>query len=330
MNKKIKINEQCNGCGLCLGCDFIEETSTGKAKAAGAGILRENQIENAGEMVEACPEKAILLEDIAVRSKEEIERRLDGMPLELKLSIPEPKDFPFDAEKVDIPLPYDTGNEYDYRYSSYSQAIDAARDVIRRNMFSNRTGIVQDIIGGFLSANFGCYVDYKETEGNFYYAANAKAQEILDKMVGEVAAVDPTVVPAELKKIQTRPKGDKDARGVGALTGGLLSAAPYIIDELSGDLYSLQSYAEDADWDDMDMETTGAFGREKTVTKYCYKGISDAYRSIAKDLRSALGWSFREMVIEPACDHTKYIIEKYEEELIRELKQKADKLKKLL
>lgn len=252
------------------------------------------------------------------------------MPSELKLPVPSPKDFPFNAKDVYIPTPCDTGREYDYRYSSYKQAVEAAKDVIRKNMFSNRIGIVQDIIGEYLSANFGRYVDYKESEINFYYTANKKAQEILDKMVGEVSAVCSGSIPDNLKTIESRPKGDKDALGVGALTGGLLSAASYIIGELSGDLYSLQSYAEDVDWDDMDTYTTGAFGREKIVTKYCYQNVNAAYQDMANDIRSALGWSFEEKVIEPACNNTKYIIEKYEKQLIQELKEKAEKLKKLL
>lgn len=331
MNKKIIINEQCIGCGLCLDNTFIEETMDGKAKASGAGVLSSEQIEQACEAAEQCPANAIIIQEISAKSKEEIGKILDSKPESLKLSVPPKSNFKFDASKVDIPIPNNTGHEYDYRYSNYKQAIDAAKEVIRKNMFGNRIGIVQDIIGSYLTENFSSYVDYKESESNFFYSANNQAQKILNIMVGEVQGANPDIsIPENLKTISTRPTHKKDDLGVGALTGGLLNTASYIIDELSDSCYSLQSYAEDADWDEMDTYTTGAFGREKVVTKYCYKGIYDAYRSIAKDIRSALGWSFEENVVNHAYDSMQYIIGQYEKKLISELKEKAGQLKGLL
>lgn len=334
MNKKIIINENCNGCGLCMTYDFVEETSDGRAKAVGAGILLQDQLEGADEAVKSCPQQAILLEEVVSKSKEEIVKILNSMPTELKLTVPVPKDFPFNAQEIEIPTPYYTGDEYEYKYSSSRQARDAAKEVIRKNMYSGRTGLVQDVIGQFLAANFGSYVEYKESESNFYYSANKKAQVILDKMIGEVSKSNSGSVSEDLKIIVSRPKIDKYSSAgmaIEALTGGLLNAANGIISELSGDnLYSLQSYADDADWDDMEVYTTGAFGRDKMVTKYCYRDIWRAYESIAKDIKSALGWSFNEKVIEPACRFTKNIVENYEKQLIEELKGKAERLKQLL
>lgn len=331
MGKKIVISEKCVGCGICMENSFVEETPDGKAKAAGAGILLPEQVGQASDAAQNCPANAISIEDISQKSKTEVEALLDSEPGTLKLSVPSKEEFKFDVSKVNIELPYDTGNEYDYRYSSYKEAIGAAREVIRRNMFGNREGIVQDIIGNYLIENFSGYVDYKESDSNFFYSANRQAQGILDKMVGEVMAAKPdAVIPENIKTISSLPDGDRNARGVGALAGGLMNTAGYILSELSGSNYSLQSYAEDADWDDTETYEKGAFGREKTVTKYCYKNIRDAYQSIAKDICSALGWSFDEQVVNPAYDNMKYIVESYEKRLTDELREKAKRLKELL
>lgn len=331
MSKKIIIDEKCIGCGLCMKNSFVEETSDGKAKAIGAGILLVEQIEQASEAAEECPANAIRLEEVSGRSKEEVEKFLDSEPKSLKLPVPAKEKFKFDTSKVNIEIPNDTGNEYDYSYSNYKKAIEAAREVIRKNMFGNREGIVQDIIGSYLTENFSGYVDYKDSENNFFYSANKQAQEILDKMIGEVMMVNSDIeIPENVRTISLRPDGNKDAIGVGALTGGLMNAASYIIAELSDNCYSLQSYAEDADWDDTETYVTGAFGREKVVMKYCYKDIRNAYRSIAKDICSALGWGFDENVVKPAYDNMQYIIETYERKLINELEEKAEKLKQLL
>lgn len=331
MNKKIIINEKCIGCGLCLNNTFIDETIDGKAKPSGAGVLSSEQIEQAYEIVEKCPVKAIIIEEISIKNKKEIEKFLDSKPESLKLPVPPKSNFKFDASEVYIPIPSNTGREYDYQYTSSKKAIEAAKEVIRKNMFGNRVGIVQDIIGNYLTENFSSYVDYKESESNFFYSANHQAQNILDMMVGEVLGANPDIaIPENLKTISTRPTNKKDDLGVGALTGGLLNTAPRIIDELSDSCYSLQSYAEDADWDDMETYTTGAFGKEKIVNKYCYTGIYNAYQSIANDIRSALGWSFEENVIDHAYDSMQYIIGQYEKKLIEELKEKARQLKGLL
>lgn len=69
MNKKLIINNRCNGCGICLEYDFIQETSDGKAKPVGVGILRPEQLENAKNAVDSCPEQAILLEEVVTKSR---------------------------------------------------------------------------------------------------------------------------------------------------------------------------------------------------------------------------------------------------------------------
>lgn len=331
MSKKIAVNEKCIGCGLCLSAAFMEEDSDGNARTVGMGILTAEQEEEAKTLMGNCPGNAITIENLVQKDKNEIIQILDNKPSELKLTVPPKETFSFDAKSVVINLPADTGNEYQYEYSSYKKALEAGRDVIYKNMFSNRIGIVQDIIGDYLTKNFHGYTDYKEVESNFYYAANMQAKKILDEMIGEVSASMPDIViPDSLKTISTRPSGDRNGLGVGALTGGLLNVAGDILDELSGKSYSLDSYMEDLNYDDMETYTTGAFGKQKTVEKYCFQDVRSAYEDIASDIRSALGWSFDDKVIKPAYNAVEYITNKYQDKLKEELKEKAEQLKRLL
>jgi iron-sulfur cluster repair protein YtfE (RIC family) len=58
--------------------------------------------------------------------------------------------------------------------------------------------------------------------------------------------------------------------------------------------------------------------------------VRSAYEDIASDIRSALGWSFDDKVIKPAYNAVEYIINKYQDKLKEELKEKAEQLKRLL
>jgi ferredoxin len=331
MSKKIAVNEQCIGCGLCLSSSFLEEDSDGNAKAVGMGILTLEQEQEAKELMKNCPGNAIILEDFAQKNKNDLIQLLDNKPSEFQLEVPPKETFSFDAKSVVIALPLDTGNEYQYEYSSYKKALEAGKEVIRKNMFSNRVGIVQDIIGDYLTRNFHGYIEYKEVESNFYYAANLQAQKILNEMIGELSGSMPdTAIPDRLKEISTRPHEDKNGFGLGALSGGLMNVAGDIVGELSGKSYSLDSYADDLDYESMETYTTGAFGKQKTVEKYCYTGVRKAYEDIAGDIRSALSWGFDDNVIKPSYDSVEYITGQYEKKLKEELKEKAEQLKKLL
>ena len=60
---KITINnEKCIGCGACLQCEEVfEEISGGKVKVRGGGIVDGKELSIVKEIVDLCPEKAILL-----------------------------------------------------------------------------------------------------------------------------------------------------------------------------------------------------------------------------------------------------------------------------
>ena len=197
MSMKISVSEKCVGCGLCMENEFIDEKTDGKARAAGSGVISAEQEEIARKVAEECPAKAIILSAVVSKEKDEVIKILDNKAQSLKLTLPPKTNYKFDAKDVYIELPFETGDEYDYKYSSYRQALDAGQNVIRKYMFGNRVGIVQDIIGNYLAENFTSYVDYNEVESNFYYAANCQAQKILDDMIGEVLAANPIADIAE-------------------------------------------------------------------------------------------------------------------------------------
>lgn len=330
MAKKISINKKCNGCGLCFESDYVEENEEGMAKIKGTGIISGNDEDEVNSLLMDCPVHAIVLTEYVAKNKQETMDEINNICDSFKLDHPVLSDFKFDADSVEIPLPYDTGNEYDYVYSNEKKAIEAAEEVIRKNMYNNRVGIVQNVISEYLGRYCGGYTEYSETLSNFYYSANQKAQEILLGMAAEIEQYDTDIqISDNLKSIDTRPSLSHNME-VDSIKGALVLSAQRILDEFSGSGYTLRDYALDADTDDMDVLVTGKFGREKEVSMYCYRDIRSAYESIAKDIKSALKCEFPYVIVDRVYQIVCGLIDKYEQDLHKELDSKRKELLQLI
>ncbi len=322
--KRIKISEKCMACGLCLCNKYIMETEEGKAKVEGAGIVEKKDINAIEELVANCPARAISLSTVQTISKEQLLKKLDQRIEQFSLAVPEREELEYDTDKANISIPYGISGEHQYKYSSYNKAKAALRAGLNQALFSRRKELVQEVISQYQSEVLYDYIEYKETKNNFYYNANKKAQNVLEQMIVDVKSCNPDIKNLNLT-IQTRPN-KRELSEIEELSEYILYTANPIVNDLSDSVYSLDSYVDYADIDEMDTYEEGFRGRMKEVTKYCFTDTYKALEEMKKDIQSTLKWNFSEKTVELAYDSVKLIVRDYGKMLKRELEEKKDSL----
>lgn len=331
MSKKIIIDKsKCIACGLCTTSQYIEELSDGKVEPKGSGVLPFHEEAAFQEIIENCPENAIILQETVSKSPDEIIKLMHKKISEFSLPIPQEKDFNFEDKYINICLPF-IPDKYG-EYSTYQKAKSAAKEAIDRAMFSKRKSIVQDIINNYRIDKLSPYYDYTESENNFFYSANKKAQTLLKEFISEIQATNKNItVPENLLIFQSRSPSAKKSYEMLWIKELILDQAGPIISELSDSCYSLSSYVDYCDINDSEEpDGTNLFGNTKWKRKYGYSNASSALKEIANDIKSACHWADNERIVEPAYTKVKHIIEEYTQTLQKELQNKADELIKMM
>lgn len=331
MSKKIIIDKRkCIACGLCTASPYIEELSDGKAQPKGTGILPFNQEAAFKEIIEICPENAITLQEAVLRSQDEIINLMHKKISEFTLPMPKEKDFNFEDKYINIHIPCVL--DCYPKYPTYQKAKSAAKEAIDRAMFSQRKSIVQDIINNYRIDKLSPYYDYAESENNFFYSANKKAQSLLKEFISEIQANNPDItIPDYLLTFQSRSPSTKKSYEMMWIKELILDQAEPIVNELSASCYSLSSYTDYCDIDDSEEpDGTNFFGDTKWKRKYGYSNVSSALEKIANNIKSACHEADRGRIVEPAYTNVKRIIEEYTKTLQKELQDKADQLTQIM
>lgn len=331
MARKIVISPACIGCGLCTVSPCIMELPDGTVAPKGSGILPKKEERAFMKIMQACPAKVISLEDLKVKSKNEINDYMNQTVQAFKLPNPSKQQLAFDEKYIVIPIPMYVDNEQTTLYSSYGRAKDAAKEAINQSMFSQRLTIIQNIINNYRIDKLGCYYEYKEVEGNFYYLANMRAQRILNDWIAEIQNFNSQIeLPQEMLQIQTRPE-IKGNFAIDIIKDYLISWAKGILSEMSGDCYKLSDYVSYCDIEDTEEYEVGLFGRDKIITKYYFKHTKAAFEEMARDIRHACLSSFDDRIIDNVVDGiVKGVIDEYTKKLKEELKSKIVELQKFI
>lgn len=329
MGKKVVVGENCNACGLCFENSIFKECSDGTCKVNGTGVILSGEEAEIQRIAEQCPANNITLMDAVQKDKTVVMKELSEKADGFKIPVPDISEFSFKDEYIVINRPFSAPGEYRYIYSSYNAAMSAAKEAIKKAMYEQRLSILRNIVNSYRVDRLSKYYAYEENEENFYYQANQKAQEVLNAMLSEIELYDASIqIPDYLKHIDQRPR--KSELNIDGIKDSFLYTANAMFNYMQEDYYSLSSYAEDCDTDEMDEETTGAFGRTKTVTKYCYKDTDKALDTMEKDLRDTIASTKQEAVVERAHGWIKILVETYSSNLKRELKDKAEGLIRLI
>lgn len=331
MSKKIKVNENCIACGMCLVSPFMEELPDGKAQAKGTGVLPADKESEFGKVINDCPAHAISLENAAQKSKAQILADAEKKIAAFHLHVPDCKELGYDKKYADFSVPVYAPGENQAKYSSYNQAKSAAEDAINQVMFSQKSMIVRNIVNNYCMDKLAPYTRYEEMDRNFYYSANKEAEQILKEIAGELQAVSPYAsISGEMLKIKSRPDLSKDYE-IKVLKEDLLYQSDVIISrEMQGEYYQLSFYVQDCDIDSEEVYAgRGLFGGDKYVDKYYFYNTKAAFEEIAKDLRSACDGSFNDVIVDGcALSMVKSLVEKYEKRLKEELHRKVQEFSK--
>lgn len=332
MSKKIKVSSACIACGMCLVSPYIEELSDGKVRPKATGILPDEDEAGFLKILNDCPAKAISLEKTVKKNKEQIIAEAEKKITAFSLSAPTKKELAYDKKYADFPVPGFVRGEERPEYSSYSSAKSAAKEAINQAMFSQRGTIMRNIVNNYCMDKLAPYTRYDETDKNFFYSANKKAESILEEIAGELQSLNPQKkIPEYMLKIQSRPDTSKDWE-IKSLKEDILYQSDVIISrEMQGEYYTLASYADNCDIDSQEIYAgKGMFGREKYVDKYYFSKTKLAFEEIARDIRSACDGAFNDVIVDEfALGMTKSLVERYEKRLKDELNKKLLDLEKI-
>lgn len=333
MPKKIKVNSECIGCGMCLVNSYMEELPDGKVQPKGTGILSEKDEATFMKVVNDCPANAISLEGVIAKSKGEIVSEAKKKIEMLKLLKPTKEELKYEEKYADFYVPEYVRGEDRAEYSSYERAKSAAKDAIDQAMYSQRGTIVKSIVNNYCIDKLTPYTRYDETERNFFYSSNKKAEKILAEIAGEFQTLNPAKkIPENMLTIQSRPDSKADWEMKSLKTDILYQADVILGRGMSGEYYKLSSYVQDCDIDSYEVYAgTGLFGRDRYVDKYYFHRTKNAFHEIAKDIQSACTSEFNDAVVEEfALPMTTRLAERYEKRLKDELLKKVDELKNYL
>lgn len=312
-------------CGMCLVSQYLEELPDGKVRPRGTGILTDRDQSTFVKVMDNCPVKAISLESVIVKNKAEVIASAEQKIASFCLSAPTRKELSYEKKYAEFLVPVCVAGEGVPDYSSYNSAKSAAMRAIDQAMFSQRGAIVRNIVTNYSMDKLTPYTRYDETEKNFFFTANKKAEKLLAEIAGEFEMVNTQKkIPESLLKIQSRPDLRRDYE-IKSLKEDILYLSDAIInEEMKGEYYELSYYVQDCDIDSMEMyEGTGLFGREKYVDKYYFSKTRLAFEEIAKDIRSACESSFNDIIVDGfSLGMIKSIAAKYEKRLKEELKNK--------
>lgn len=282
------ISSECNACGVCFSmCSCIEEDTKGFAKPKNDGyypLSEENMVQ---QVISLCPQNAISLIEIENKTKKELFNEINDVLNQFKLPLPSKEELKIDKEKINIPIPFSRG-EYQYIYNSSSKAMAAAKNEIDRLMYSQRANIVKNVLIEYKTDVILKYFSTKR-QGNYFDKSLEKANEKMQEIAAKLQLSYPNIkIPNEYTVISV--KKDKSYEyNLEYWDSYIQDYASHVLNGLSDSVYSLNSYTDYCDWDDSEEYAgTGLFGKDKYVTKYCYKDTQSAFKEMAKDLKGEI------------------------------------------
>lgn len=325
--KTLKIDEKkCTACGTCLAfAAYITEGENGKAKVIPGKKLRAEDVKNAQEMAELCPEQAIQLQDVNLKrlTAAEKEKLVEGLKKKLSaIEIPMPKesDFTFDEKKYKFTsnICADFIGDLEYRYKSVSAAIDAGWREFKNKYYSQIEQFAMEILSQYGIDKVAKYYDL--SENGIYAKWNRGFENVLNKVADQLKNYQEEIsLPADFCTFAVFP-----SLGSGYDVMNPIRFAHYVAEQMNEDEYS------DPDWykrqyidtDDMTEEEEG-FLFNHTKTRYCYKFD---YGNICKDFKSDIMSHISDVLSDHDDfypDYVGYRVEDYQKEVKNMIEEKC-------
>lgn len=330
MKTNLIISDACIQCGSCLGLEtgWLEETSDGSIHALSGTYVDPDDVK-VKELLSICPMSAISV-DVSIQRQNPsavLQQIINELENWKGLDKPNTGVFKFDAKEYPIPVPYPSGQGR-YDYSSDRAAERAAEEEFNRIMYSKIDAIILQVISTYRVQKISQF--YTKGSDSAYADSNQTVSSLLADAKRVVEQFDVSHLPADFTSFDIYPESD--------IVWKMLNKGELISDEMistirsefnSGSYSSLSSYRMYFDTDDMERYAGRKFGRERYVTKYCYRDVEKACKELANDLQNALQYC-SDQLEDRAAEFVNGLVDAYNQIAAEKLKAKIALLRKIV
>lgn len=335
--KKINVNSNCNGCGICLIVSkYFLENDEGLTEVK-RNIVDEADLAQVENVIAQCPTSAIILREDMV-SVNDKSAAIKNIISELKKSlnvvnIPrvKEKDMSFDIDKYTFPYPT-SPNEITTDYKSEMSAKSGAKEDFNRLVYGEaaRNTLITKILVEQKVATCSQYYTLTADERSFYFNENKKIEKILESCLLDISGVidKPLSIKVDWTKVKCFPRKDNLSyvflEQFPKNTGFMESIWKYVRD--LGPT-TLSDYVDYMDFDYFEaFAGFGLFDRVKTKKEWNFKDFRKATDEFYTDLKRAFQYESDD-IARYLAEMANNVINDYKEHLKKIIKDKLDEIK---
>ena len=334
---KIKISNECNGCGICLNeKNYIFEDEKGYAKEIEGILISPNDEKKIINISELCPCNAITIMNLTVDTNDTNKKTvLEDMVNELEKSLKEifiPRlshsNAPFKVEKYSFDFP-SSSNEITTDYSSKLSAKSAAKNEFNNLVYcsSARNTQITKIMMDY-KIKYGKQF-YTLDDSSFYHITNKSIEVKLESFMNIVNDLGSFNIPNGWKVIKSLPN-KKSLFYIHLVDYPKYDAPNDRIWKYVEDLgpTSLNDYVDYMDFDCFDWGDGGLLGMF-AKKDWNYSGFDNAVDEFINDLIRAFDY-YSDDIEESFYYSVNNVLDEYENDLRQEINNKISEIKKYL
>lgn len=323
MKYKLIMSEKCDNCGLCTGNKYISDEN-GEKPVVKYSIISEKEKEGVQNIIGICPVGALSLSELKKITLESCHHKIDSMISKFSLEMPLENQFAYDKKYAVYSLPSSFDEEWKYNYNSSDEAKSAGCRFFERNVLSERTNCIRQILNNYSIDKLASYLDYKECPGNFYYDSIQKAEQVL-KSVYEfiLQAADDYPVIEDYITIDPKIVNDDKLRWSKETLDNISAKAHIICDRIRRNTGERFKTYIDVTYTYVEKKTL--FGTQDKQ-KYAFYGLYQAAAEVEKDINKAVDDNFPKIVQAEVYSNIQRIVREFENILVEHMKKKTNLL----
>lgn len=335
--KQIKVNEKCNGCGVCIiNCPYLVENEEGNAQAVLGKVIKDEDESMVKKVVAECPEGALEIVEIGTNKRgkagvREVINTLKNRCSSFSMGQVSCSDVRLDIKDYKVQVPY-SSKEYQRNYTSESSARSAAKDEFNRLCYSESAyrPMIKKVFVEYKINVLKPYYTCSDQPDSAYYKFNEQIRQFLADAYAQICDLlgdgklpeawkNFSVYPSEKDwEIQALSKFDERST-----SSGIISA----LKDLSHT--SLNNYVDYMDFDYNEVYAgEGLLGKTKYKNMYYFSDFNRAAESFVDDLTWSIGYMSSD-IEEGAVENINSIYKMVEENIKKELMNKINELNKL-
>lgn len=333
--KQIKVNNNCDGCGLCIvNSMYLEENDEGYAKPIAGKAIKDSDMEKLKEVVNNCPQKALSIIETGKATalgKDGVKQIIENLKKQcnlIKVKKINNSDIKLSSKNHLIIIP--TNSKMFETYTSESSARSAAKDVFNHICFSEYAykPLLKKIFVEYKVNVLKPYYTCEDISESAYYKYN----EIIRKQLADAyAEVCDLLGEGKLAKVwknfSVYPK-DKEWEIEFLKTFDKLSTNCGIISKLK-EFSDLDDYINEVFFDYHKQYIGESFFGKEKYKKIWYFNMGDAESKFIDDLKWAIDYRSDE-IEDRALNLINPLFDTFEKEIKKEYMKKIEELEKLV